>query len=168
MNRTVVELARAMINSGTHQLPQFLWEYAIAHAVYVRNRAFTKTLGSKTPYETWFNKRPNVSQLREFSAPVWILLQGQKEPPKMLPKSKRRAYIGYDDGSKSVVYYDAETRQILKSRNYRFLTQPKIDSPSEGIEVAPDLPREGEDEGISTRCGGATASFRAMYIAILI
>ena len=114
-------------------------------------------MGSKTPYETWFNKRPNVSQLREFSAPVWILLQGQKEPPKMLPKSKRRAYIGYD-GSKSVVYYDAETRRILKSRNYRFLTLPKIDSPSEGIEVAPNLPREGEDKGISTWSSGELIS----------
>lgn len=61
MNHTIVELARAMINS--QQLPQFLWEHAIAHAVYVRNRAFTKPIGNKTPYESWFNKRPNVSHL---------------------------------------------------------------------------------------------------------
>ena len=115
-------------------------------------------MGSKTPYETWFNKRPNVSQLREFGAPVWILLQGQKEPPKMLPKSKQHAYIGYDDGSKSVVYYDAETRRILKSRNYCFLTLPKIDSPSKGIEVAPDLPHEGEEEGIFTWSSGELIS----------
>ena len=144
MNRTVVELARAMLNS--HQLPQFLWEHAIAHAVYVLNRAFTKPSGNKTPYETWFKKRPNVSHLQEFGAPVWILLQGQKEPPKMLPKSRRHAHVGYDDGSKSIlhVYYQAETRKVLKSRNFRFLTLPKIDSPSEEIEVAPDLLREGE------------------------
>ena len=43
MNRTIVELVRAMINSN--QLPQFLWENAVAHAVYVCNRAFTKPLG---------------------------------------------------------------------------------------------------------------------------
>ena len=48
MNRTIVELARAMLNA--HHLPQFLWEYAVAHAVYLRNRAYTKPLGSKTPY----------------------------------------------------------------------------------------------------------------------
>ena len=152
MNRTIVELARAMINE--HQLPQFLWEHAVAHAVYVRNRAFTKPLGNKTPYETWFKRRPNVSHLREFGAPVWILLQGQKEPPKMLPKSHRRAYVGYDDGSKSVLYYNAETRKILKSRNYRFLTLQKQNSPPEEIEVAPDLPREGEIPEGSTRISG--------------
>ena len=68
MNRTIVELARAMLNA--HQLPQFLWEYAVAHAVYLRNRAFTKPLGNKTLYETWFKRRPNVSHLREFGAPM--------------------------------------------------------------------------------------------------
>jgi hypothetical protein len=152
MNRTVVELARAMINS--HQLPQFLWEHAIAHAVYVRNRAFTKPLGNITPYQTWFNKRPNVSNLREFGTPVWVLLQGQNEPPKMQPKSRRRAYVGFDDGSNSVLYYNAETRNILKSRNFRFLTLPNQNSPPEEIEVAPDLPREGEEPEGSTRLSG--------------
>jgi transposase InsO family protein len=36
MNRTLVELARAMI-VGTH-LPEYLWEYAVAHAAYVTVR----------------------------------------------------------------------------------------------------------------------------------
>jgi len=33
MNRMLVELARAMINA--HELPEFLWELAIAHAAYL-------------------------------------------------------------------------------------------------------------------------------------
>ena len=61
----------------------------------------------------------------------------------MLPKSQRRAYVGYDDGSKSVKYYNAETRKILTSRNYRFLNINEK-TPPEEIEVAPDLPHEGE------------------------
>ena len=152
MNRTIVELARAMLNE--HQLPQFLWEHAVAHAVYVCNRAFTKALGNKTPYETWFEKRPNVSHFREFGAPVWILLQGQKEAPKMLPKSHRHAYVGFDDGSNSVLYYSAKTHKILKSRNFRFLTLQNNITPPEEIEVAPDLPREGEEPEGSTRLSG--------------
>ena len=142
MNRTIVKLARAMINN--HQLPQFLWEQAVAHAVYVCDHAFTTSLKNKTPYETWFEKRPNISHLREFGAPVWILLQGQKEPPKLLPKSHQSACVGYDNGSSSVLYYNAETRKILKSRNFRFLTPPNQNSPPEEIEVAPNLPCEGE------------------------
>ena len=61
----------------------------------------------------------------------------------MLPKSKRRSYVGHDDGSKSVKYYNAETRKILYSQNYRFLNINKS-TPPEEIVVAPDLPHEGE------------------------
>ena len=86
MNRTLAEIARAMIDA--HKLPEYLWEYAIAHSTYVRNRAYTMSLKNKTPYEAWFKKKPNVSHLREFGAPVWILLQGQNVQRKMLPKSK--------------------------------------------------------------------------------
>jgi transposase InsO family protein len=75
MNRTLVELARAMINA--HGLPEFLWELAVAHAAYLRNRAFSSPLADHTPYEIWHNNKPNVAHLREFGAPVWILHQGQ-------------------------------------------------------------------------------------------
>ena len=85
MNRTLVELARAMLRGS----PEFLWEYAIKHSSYLRNRAYTKSLKHQTPYEKWFTKKLNVSHLREFGAPVWVLLQGQKEPRKMETKSRR-------------------------------------------------------------------------------
>ena len=71
------------------------------------------------------------------------MLQGQNKARKMLPKSKRRSYVGHDDGSKSVKYYNAETRKILYSQNYRFLNINKS-TPPEEIVVAPDLPHEGE------------------------
>ena len=69
--------------------------------------------------------------------------QGENKPRKMLPKSQKRAYVGYEDGSKSVKYYNAATRKILYSRNYRFLNITNK-TPPEEIEVAPDLPHEGE------------------------
>src|SRR6202453_3692744 len=144
MNRTLVELARAM--SRSLDVPEFLWEYAISHAAYVRNRAYTRALEGKTPYEVWFKKKPEVSHLREYGAPVWILLQGQKEPCKMLSKSKRQIFVGFEDGPKAVKYYSAESRKILTSRNFRFLT-PQKGTPPEEIVVAPDEPREGESRG---------------------
>jgi hypothetical protein len=141
MNRTLVELACAMINA--HGLPEFLWELAVAHAAYLRNRAFTSPLGDKTPYEIWHNKKPNVSHLREFGAPVWILHQGQAEKRKLQPKSSRRAYVGYDDGSNSVQYYNADTRKILSSRNYRFLSQTTTPPLTDDIQIDPT--HEGEN-----------------------
>jgi hypothetical protein len=62
-----------------------------------------------------FKIKPNVSHLREFGAPVWVLLQGKKEPLKMETKSRQRIFVGYEDGSKSVKYYNVETCKILTS-----------------------------------------------------
>src|ERR1700678_855968 len=142
MNRTLVELAQAMMQG----LPAFLWEYAINHSTYLRNRAYTKSLKNQTPYEKWFKKKPNVSHLREFGAPVWVLLQGQKQPRKMEPKLRRKIFVGYDKGSKSIKYYNAQTRKVLTSQNIHFLNLTNIESPPEQIGIILDAPHEGELE----------------------
>ena len=49
MNRTLEDLARAMRFAA--DLPVFLWEQAVAHAVYIRNRAYSSVLRETTPYE---------------------------------------------------------------------------------------------------------------------
>ena len=64
-------------------------------------------------------------------------MQGQKVPRKMLPKAQRRAYVGFDDGSKVIKFYYAQTRKILLTRNYHFIT-PSEPSPCEDIAVDPD------------------------------
>ena len=71
LNHTLLELARAMLIA--RDLLIFLWEYAIAYAMYLRNRVYHRSL-DKTPYELWFQNKPDISHLREFGAPVWILL----------------------------------------------------------------------------------------------
>ena len=67
------------------------------------------------PYEGWYNKKPNVSHLWEFGAPVWILLQGQKIDWKMQPKSKWQAYVSFDDGTGAIKYYNAKMHNVLTS-----------------------------------------------------
>jgi len=141
MNRTLVELARAMLTAA--DLPEFLWEPAVMHAAYLRNLSHMKPRAKATPYQLWNDRKPNVAHLREFGAPVWVLLQGQKVQRKMLPKSQRRAYVGYDEGSKSIKYYNAAMRNILTSRNYRFLSREQP-SPPEEIGIEPGTPLEGE------------------------
>src|SRR6267154_510748 len=86
MNRTLVELARAMLTSS--KLPEFLWEPAVAHATYLRNHAYMTAVKNQTPYQGWFDKKPNVSHLREFGAPVWILHTGA-------PNSRRCETLGF-------------------------------------------------------------------------
>ena len=136
MNHMLVELVQAMIvDTG---LPEFLWEPAVAHTVFLQNMAYTLTpkLRNQMPYQIWYGKKPNVAHLREFGAPVWVLLQGQNVQCKMLPKSQCQAYIRYNKGSKAVKYYNAATRNVLTARNFHFL-QPVEQIPPEEIGINP-------------------------------
>ena len=149
LNRTLLELARAMMIE--RNVPMFLWEYAIKHAAYLRERAPAKALPGTTPYEAWHGHKADVSGLREFGSPVYVLLQGQKAPLKLLPRSKQQIFVGYDDGSKSIKYYNPETRKVLTSRNFRFLThlpeQPGTPKPIQ-VKLPPTVLCEGEhDDG---------------------
>jgi len=144
MNRTLVELARAMLLG--QKLPEFLWEPAVAHTTYLRNHSFTHTVPT-TPYEQINKKKPDVAHLKEFGAPVWILLQGQKLPRKLLRKSHRKMFIGFDNGAKAVRYYNPDSHKVLTSRNFRFLTLDDKGSCDDEIVVTPNISHEGELEG---------------------
>jgi len=113
MNRTLVELVWAMLADSN--LSMFLWEPAVAHTAYLRNLSYTSVKPTAMLYQAWTGKRPNVSHLREFGAPVWVLLQGQAVQKKMMLKSQRHACVSYDDRSKSIKYYNAATKNILLS-----------------------------------------------------
>ena len=142
MNRTLVELVCTMLMAA--DLPEFLWEPAIAYTTCLQNLLHTKPRAKTTPYQLWNNRKPNVLHLQEFSAPIWVLLQGQRVQRKILPKSQRRAYIGYDKGSKSIMYYNVVTRNILTLRNFCFLTRADP-SPLEELGIQLSTPLEGEN-----------------------
>jgi hypothetical protein len=124
------------------KLLEYLWEPAVLHVAYLQNRSYTRHLQKLTPYHAWNGKIPDVSHLWEFGAPIWILLQGKHKDQKMLPKSQKCAYIGYDDGANAVKYYNTETRTILTSRNFR-IAQPACPESPEQVTLV-HLTREGE------------------------
>ena len=75
----------------------------------------------------------------------------------MLPKSKQRYYVGYNDGSKSIKYYNADTKRVLTSRNFHFIKDmdQNQETPSENIIIdpAPALQHEGEFGGNMPQAG---------------
>jgi hypothetical protein len=83
MNHTLVELARVMIN--VCNLPKFLWELVIKYTTYLQNHAYT-CVCTKTPYQVWTGEKPDISHLREFGVPIWILQQGAHKRHKLQPK----------------------------------------------------------------------------------
>ena len=99
------------------------------------------------PYEGWYNKKPNVSHLWEFGAPVWILLQGQKLDQKMQSKSKQQVYVSFDGGAGAIKYYKAKMCNILTSRNFKKITPPQTTPIPKNIDITPDSQHEGESDG---------------------
>ncbi|KAF4622418.1 hypothetical protein D9613_009127 [Agrocybe pediades] len=136
-NRTLLELARAMLIA--RNLPSFLWDEAVSYANYIRNRVPTRALDGSTPYEGWFGKKPDVSHLREFGCDVWILDEAKKT--KLHPRSKKMVFVGFNDGSKSVRYYDSQHRSIKTSRNFVFNENEEA-----GEASIPGLRSEGEKD----------------------
>ena len=61
LNRTLVEKAKSMIFHA--KMPLNFWAEAVNTAVYLHNRSPTSSLKNKTPFECWFGKKPNVSNL---------------------------------------------------------------------------------------------------------
>lgn len=123
-------------------LPIFLWDEAISHANYLQNKAPTRALEGKTPEEAWKKKKPNISRLREWGSNMWILDESHNRH-KLQPKSRKMILMGFNDGSKSVRYYDTYTRTIKVSRNFTF---NENEEPKEwkGPAELPGLQAEGE------------------------
>ena len=117
-NRTLGELARAM--RLANDAPAFLWPKAVAHTAYVRNCSHMCALVGMTPYEHWTTHRPDVSHLQEFGCPVWIMKEGVSIN-KLAAKSEKFTFVGFLDGLRAVHFYDARTRSITTSHNFRFL-----------------------------------------------
>jgi len=119
-NQTLLELMHTMLIEKW--LPAFLWDEAVAHAVYLRNRAPTRALKGMTPMEAWSGTKSNVSHLREFGCDVWILDE-DKNRLKLAPKSKKMVFTGFKDGPKQC---DTMTQPHGKSRSREILPSIKM------------------------------------------
>jgi hypothetical protein len=62
-----------------------------------------------------------------------------------LLKSKKCAYIGYNDALKLVLYYNAKIQKVLTSHNYIFFT-PHEKEPDEEIVIKVTPTHEGKHE----------------------
>ena len=89
----------------------------------------------------------------------------------MLPKSKQQYYVGYDNGSKSIKYHNADTKRVLTSRNFHFIKDMdrNQETPSENIIInpAPALQHEGEFGGNTPQAGKLSGLKRKGEMSVL-
>ena len=103
-----------LLQSG---LPKFLWNHALRTAAYIRNRSYSKRLGS-TPYEAFTQRRPNIKNMHPFGTACYAYKQDKR---KLDPRAEAGRFIGYDYNSPAYLLYFAETHQIKKVRCVVFM-----------------------------------------------
>lgn len=117
-NRTICESARAMLVQA--ELPKRFWAEAMSTAVYVRNRVFTSALKcAVTPFQRWFNIKPNVSHLRVFGCVCYAHIPDQLRQ-KLDAKAQKLRFMGYSSQTKGYKLYDESTGKMVVRRDVSF------------------------------------------------
>jgi Reverse transcriptase (RNA-dependent DNA polymerase)/gag-polypeptide of LTR copia-type/GAG-pre-integrase domain len=117
-NRTNLEIARAMLHDSG--LPKFLWPEAVSHAVYVRNRTWTRAIGNTTPYELLTGRKPNIRNLQPWGCQVRVH-NDNEDKSKLDGRSRVGRWMGFDPDTKDGhrVYWP-EKRSVSVERSVKF------------------------------------------------
>jgi hypothetical protein len=116
-NQTVLGMARCMLKSKG--VPGRFWGEAVTMAVFVLNRARTRTLADKTPYEAWYGHKLAVHFLRTFGCVAHIKVAGG-HLRKFDDLSTPMVLIGYEPGTKAYRLYNPVTDRVHVSRDVVF------------------------------------------------
>ncbi|GLB40854.1 putative mitochondrial protein [Lyophyllum shimeji] len=112
LHRTLMAKARTMrIAAGC---PPNLWDEFYLTASYLHERTLTKSLNGVTPYEMWYERKPDYSHLREIGCRAFILIQNRHNP-KIFERSIECVLIGYGLKSKTYRCYDRKSGNVYNS-----------------------------------------------------
>ena len=103
-NRILCDTARTLLfNADLTRFERLrLWGEALNTAAYLRNRVPNKRTDEKTPYECWFNVKPDLSHLRVFGSPAFVKIP-EVAPKKMDPRSRKTVFVGYDPNTDKIL-----------------------------------------------------------------
>ena len=106
-----MESARSMFAHS--KLQNLFWAEAIANSAYVRNRlpttAFTTPI---TPYEKWYERKPNVSHLRVFGCIAYAHVPDVQRQ-KLDKKAKKYRFVGYSQQSKGYRLLEDKSKKVV-------------------------------------------------------
>ena len=116
-NRTIEEHVVAMLEES--RLPPSFLGQAVAAYVHIWNRCSTTSLTSKTPYELWHRKKPDVSHLRVWGCTAYVHIQKDKRIG-IGSHMEKCVFIGYPDGYKGWMFYNPTTKRTVISERAEF------------------------------------------------
>ncbi|MCP4491938.1 MAG: DDE-type integrase/transposase/recombinase [Gammaproteobacteria bacterium] len=117
MNRTVVEMVRAMLAHS--KLPKKFWAEALNTAVYLKNRSPATAVTKMTPFQAFYGHKPSVRHLRIFGCNAYAHIP-KDERKKLDPKSRKCRFLGYSTSSKGYRLYDFERKRVIENRDVIF------------------------------------------------
>jgi hypothetical protein len=112
-----MEMSRSVLKSMN--VSGQLWGEAVRHSMHLLNRLPRKTMGSRTHFEAWCGRKPQLGHLRVFgyTAHVRSSLPHLK---KLDDRSKPMVYLWVEEGSKAHRLFDPHTKRIVVSRDVLF------------------------------------------------
>lgn len=116
-NRYLMEMARTMIIDAS--LPYQFWGDGILTACYIKNRTPAKFLNFKSPFEVWFNAKPDYSNFRVFGCSAYALVPSERRS-KLESRATKCRFIGYESGVKGFRLLDDTTGKVIISRDVQF------------------------------------------------
>lgn len=114
-------MVRCLLNEA--KLPTYLWGEAVTTANYLLNRMVTTTT-KKTPYELWFNKRPQLKYLEYFGAKCFVKVPNQLRH-KLQDCAKEMILLGYDEDNSMIYRCLSKENKIFISRDVVFQKDKK-------------------------------------------
>jgi hypothetical protein len=116
MHRTLMSKARAMM--ADNDLPGNRWDELYITAAYLHIRTPSSTV-PKTPYEMFWNKKPDLSHLREIGARAFVLKQTDKS--KSGDQSFECVMVGYSQSAKAYRLYHRASHKVVESFHVDFI-----------------------------------------------
>ena len=87
--------------------------------VFILDRAPTKALMSKTPFEAWYGRKPSMSFLWTFSC-IGHVRKMKPVLTKLEDRSTSMVLLGYAEGTKAYWLYDPSGGKVVVSRDVMF------------------------------------------------
>jgi hypothetical protein len=124
-NRTAAESVLSTLQGM--KAPKSQWGNAFLCYLKAHNTFLTSPIKKATPFELFFQRKPEVQQLRVFwsKAHVWVRKRGQLDP-----KAIQCRFIGYEPGVKAWRFEDCKTRKKIVSQHAIFYEAQSIINPS--------------------------------------
>jgi len=114
-NRTIVEGARTILYSNT-SLPLMLWAEAVNYVVFALNRTLSTNRFTTTPFEAWYGRKPDVSEMRQFGSEFYVLIPTELRR-KLDPAGMLCYFVGNSDTQKGCRFYDPASGKVNTSRD---------------------------------------------------